>query len=56
MNPLWTQVVHDTIKRLSKKCPHCGKTATYLKKRTGQFYLCKSCGHKFKEKGKRLAG
>jgi transposase-like protein len=35
-----------------KVCPHCKKTDSYVKKRRGQFYKCKNCGHRFKEKGK----
>ena len=52
MNPVFAQVVYDTVKRLSKKCTHCKKVGTYPKKQLGQFYQCKTCGHRFKEKGK----
>jgi ribosomal protein L37AE/L43A len=52
MNPMWTQVIHDTIERLTKKCPHCKRAATYPKKEVGRFYTCKHCKHRFREKGK----
>jgi len=52
MNPQWTQIIHATVTRLSKKCPHCNRVAVYAQKRPGQFYTCKKCGHRFKEKGK----
>ena len=52
MNPLWTSIIYTTTKKAMKKCSHCGKVAAYPPKRPGQFYTCKKCGHKFKEKGK----
>jgi len=51
VNPHWTQIIYRTIKQAMKKCPHCGRRAAYPQKRPGQFYTCKRCGHKFKEKG-----
>lgn len=50
-NPIWTQIIYRTVKNAMKKCPHCGKAAAYPQKRRGQFYTCKRCGHRFKEKG-----
>jgi DNA-directed RNA polymerase subunit RPC12/RpoP len=52
MNPHWIRIIHQTIKKAAKKCPHCGRTGTYAKKQAGRFYLCKYCGHRFKEKSK----
>ncbi len=52
MNPHWTQLVHHTLKRLTRVCPHCGRKAVYEGKKTGQFYTCKKCGHRFMEKSK----
>lgn len=52
MNPLLTSSIYGTVKALIKKCPHCAKAALYPAKRRGQFYKCKKCGHRFKEKGK----
>jgi transposase-like protein len=49
-NPIWTSVIASTIQKLSKKCTHCGKSATYPKKQAGQYYTCKHCGHRFREK------
>lgn len=51
MNPHWVQIIHQTVKKAAKKCTHCGKIGSYAKKRKGEFYLCKHCGHRFKEKG-----
>ncbi len=50
MNPHWVQTIYQTIKKATKKCPHCGKTAVYEQKNAGQFYTCKRCGHRFKER------
>lgn len=50
-NPLWVASIAATLKKLSKKCPHCGRRASYPRKEQGQFYTCKHCGHRFKEYG-----
>jgi hypothetical protein len=50
-NPLWVSIVAATAQQLTKKCPHCGKQGVYPAKQAGQFYTCKFCGHRFKEKG-----
>jgi hypothetical protein len=50
-NPLWVSIVSATAHKLTKKCPHCSRQGVYPAKQAGQFYLCKFCGHKFKEKG-----
>jgi len=53
MNPIWTRVIVDAVKNsMKKKCPHCKKLASYPRKQAGQFYTCKGCGHRFKEKSK----
>ena len=49
MNPIWTQIILDAIKKAVKKCPHCGKTG-YPEKQVGEFYKCANCGNQFKEK------
>ena len=49
-NPIWTSVIAATIQKLSKKCTHCGRSAAYPKKEAGQYYTCKHCSHRFKEK------
>jgi len=51
MNPIWTQVLLNAVKYAMKQCPQCRKAAAYPQKRAGQFYKCKNCGHRFKEKG-----
>jgi hypothetical protein len=51
MNPIWTQIIVGAVKSVTKNCTHCKKTATYPAKPIGQFYTCKHCGHRFKEKG-----
>ena len=51
MNPIWTQVIVGAVKSVTKKRPHCQKTATYPPKPIGHFYTCKGCRHRFKEKG-----
>jgi len=51
MNPIWTQVAYNTIKNAMKRCPHCKKNGAYPQKKAGQFYTCKHCHHRFKEKG-----
>jgi len=51
VSPIWTKVIADAITKSAKKCPHCKKTASYSRKQPGQFYTCKRCGHRFKEKG-----
>jgi tRNA(Ile2) C34 agmatinyltransferase TiaS len=52
MNPHWMQIIYQATKKASKRCTHCGKVAVYGKKSKGQFYTCKKCGHRFKEKEK----
>ncbi|MCI0486536.1 MAG: hypothetical protein L0229_08035 [Blastocatellia bacterium] len=52
MNPIWTPIIIEAIKKVERRCTHCGKTSTYDRKKRGQFYNCKSCGHRFMEKGK----
>ena len=52
VNPIWTKVIVDAVRdSMTKKCPHCKKAASYPRKQPGQFYNCKRCGHRFKEKG-----
>ena len=51
MNPIWTHMIDKAVKEVTKACNSCGKTATYARKQPGQFYTCKHCGHRFKEKG-----
>ena len=51
VNPIWTKMIVDAVERATKTCTHCKRVATYPKKRPGQFYTCKHCGHRFKEKG-----
>ncbi len=53
MNPHWAATIYQTIKKATKKCTHCGKSAVYALKKPGQFYTCKKCGHRFKERGQR---
>ena len=50
VNPLWTKVIVDTVNSSMKTCPQCKKVAAYPRKRAGQVYKCKRCGHRFKEK------
>jgi transposase-like protein len=50
-NPIWASVAAATAQKLSKRCPHCDRAALYPQKRPGQFYTCKQCGHRFKERG-----
>ena len=52
MNPIWTHLVYDAARRAMRVCTHCKRAAEYALKRPGQFYKCKHCGHRFKEKGK----
>ena len=52
MNPIWQQMIYKAVKDVMKVCTHCKKAAAYRPKEKGQFYKCKFCGHKFKEKGK----
>jgi ribosomal protein L37AE/L43A len=51
LNPIWTTMIFDAVK-VTRKCPHCGKKATYPRKASGHFYTCKRCGHRFKEKSR----
>ena len=50
MNPIWTKVILDAVRYSMKRCPQCKKASAYPQKRVGQFYNCKDCGHRFKEK------
>ena len=51
MNPIWTKMIVDSVRNsLRKKCPHYKKVAAYPRKQPGQFYNCKNCGHRFKQK------
>jgi predicted RNA-binding Zn-ribbon protein involved in translation (DUF1610 family) len=50
MNPHWTQIIFQTTKKAARECAHCGKSAVYPQKKKGQFYTCKKCGHRFKER------
>jgi ribosomal protein L37AE/L43A len=52
VNPIWTKTIVDAVKRAMKTCSHCKRSAAYAKKSAGQFYTCKHCGHKFKEKSR----
>ena len=51
MNPIWMQMIGKAVKEATRVCSACGKAGTYTRKKAGQFYKCKHCGHKFKEKG-----
>ena len=51
MNPIWQQMIFKAVKDVTRVCTHCKKAAVYQKKKKDQFYKCKSCGHRFKEKG-----
>lgn len=51
VNPIWTKMIVDAVEKSSRTCPHCKKVALYARKQPGQFYKCKRCGHRFKEKG-----
>ena len=51
MNPIWTKVILDAVMYSMKHCPRCRKATAYPRKGVGQFYKCKHCGHRFKEKG-----
>jgi len=52
VNPIWAKTIVDAVRRTMKTCTHCRKTSSYPQKRPGQFYTCKHCGHRFKEKGR----
>ncbi len=51
MNPLWSKMIFDAVKEVMKVCSHCKKASAYEGKKQGQYYRCRYCGHKFKEKG-----
>ena len=44
-------MIHKAVKDAYKTCSHCKKVTVYPQKQLGQFYKCKFCGHRFKEKG-----
>ena len=52
VNPIFTKMIVDAVENSTKTCPHCKRVATYARKQPGQFYTCKHCGHRFKEKGR----
>ena len=52
MNPIWIQQIADAVVNVTRRCTHCGKTSKYQRKSAGQFYKCRRCGHRFKEKGR----
>lgn len=52
MNPIWTQMINKSVIAAMKVCTNCKRADSYVPKRPGQFYKCKNCGHRFKEKGK----
>jgi ribosomal protein L37AE/L43A len=52
VSPIWTKIIVDAVAKALKKCPHCKKKSAYPEKQAGQFYKCKHCGHRFKEKAK----
>ena len=52
MNPIWAQMIFKAVKDVTRVCTHCKKAGVYKKKKQGEFYKCKFCGHRFKEKGK----
>ena len=56
MNPIWTHMITKAVKEAKRVCTSCGKASTYARKQAGQFYTCKHCGHRFKEKGKPVYG
>ena len=51
MNPIWTQMISKAVREATRVCSAYGKVGTYTRKKPGQFYKCKHCGHRFKEKG-----
>ena len=50
MNPIWTHLVYDAAQSVMRVCTTCKKAAEYRRKRAGQFYKCRYCGHRFQEK------
>jgi hypothetical protein len=44
-------MIQKAVIAAMKLCPHCKKTGSYRRKPVGQFYKCKHCRHRFKEKG-----
>lgn len=50
MNPIWHQMIYKAVKDVMRVCTNCKKAAAYPQKKAGQFYKCKFCGHRFKEK------
>ena len=52
MNPIWAQMINKSVIAAMKVGSHCKKADSYVEKRPGQFYKCKNCGQRFKEKGK----
>ena len=52
MNLIWTLMIAKAVKEARRVCTGCQKPSTYVRKQAGQFYTCKHCGHRFKEKAK----
>ena len=52
VNPIWTKMIVDAVEKVTRKCPHCKKSAAYPRKQPGQFHKCQRCSHRFKEKGR----
>ena len=52
MNPIWTHLINDATRQIKRVCTHCRRAGKYAKKRAGQFYKCRYCGHRFQEKKK----
>jgi hypothetical protein len=50
VTPIWTKLIVDAALKIRKTCTHCKRSATYQRKKPGQFYKCRHCGHRFKEK------
>jgi hypothetical protein len=50
MNPIWQHMIFKAVKEVMRVCTHCKRAAAYPQKKAGQFYKCKFCGHRFKEK------
>lgn len=45
-------MIYEAAREVMRVCSHCKKAAGYQAKRPGQYYKCRHCGHRFKEKGK----
>ena len=50
MTPIWTALLYDGTQSVMRICTQCKNAAEYIRKRAGQFYKCRFCGHRFQEK------